>query len=241
MRRSNLLILICMIVGLVVLCGLGTWQVKRLYWKEALISRVADRVARPTVALSEIEQSGFSREDHEYLPVSIIGKYDHDQEVYFFTTGKGGQPGWHVHTPLLLNDGRFLVVNRGFVPFELKEASRRAESIEPLAVEVSGLLRFPLSQKPFGSLPNSLEKREFYWRNVGEMSEAMGNPGEFLPVILDRTETTGVENALPVGGTTILRFSNNHLQYAVTWYGLALTLLAVGGYFLHSRRQEAND
>lgn len=178
------------------------------------------------------------KEDHEYLPVTVAGTFDHDGEVYFFTTNKQGAAGWNVHTPLQLETGRTIIVNRGFVPFELKSPDERLRGQIAGIQSVTGLLRFPLKEKPFGSLANFPEKREFYWRNVPEMSAVMTQDQEieFLPVIIDagKTENPG---GWPRGDTTIVSFSNNHVQYAVTWYGLALTLLGVGGFFLYSRRQ----
>ncbi len=230
-----------MVLGLAVLIALGAWQVKRLQWKEALIERVEKRIASEPVALSKLEAGGFNRDTQEYQPVFVTGTFDHDSEVYFFTTAKGGASGWNVHTPLNLNDGRVVIVNRGFVPFTLKEPEKRAEGQVLGEQRVEALLRFPLSERPLGSLANSPETREFYWRNVGEMAGVMGGAKDkYLPVILDQLENE-ISGGWPKGGTTITKFTNSHLQYAVTWYGLALTLLGVGGYFLFSRRQAEND
>ena len=206
----------------------------RLQWKEELIARVNARVDQPEQSLNDI--AILKREEHEYLPVSVKGTYDHASEVYFFTTDKLGRPGWWVHTRLDLKNDKSLIVNRGFVPYEQKNPETRREGQPEGLVEVVGLLRFPLLEKPFGSLDNNLKKREFYWRNVGEMASVMdGDPAKYLPIILDR-DNKPIAGGVPEGGTTLLAFSNNHLQYAITWYGLALTLLGVGGYFLYSRK-----
>lgn len=237
MFRSNILIITCMIIGTAVLVSLGTWQVQRMYWKKALIERVQQRIEQPAVSLDQLVKSGLSKKDHEYLPVTVAGNFEHEHEVYFFASAPGGGAGWHVHTPIQRSDGSYVIVNRGFVPFELKDAKLRPESIATREAQLVGLLRFPLEEKPFGSVDNAINAREFFWRNVSEMASAMNNPGAFINVIVD-ARTTGSENTLPRAGTTILAFPNNHLQYAVTWYGLAITLLGVGGYFLLSRRQK---
>lgn len=236
--RANFVLISAMIVGITILCTLGTWQVQRLFWKEQLIERVEKRLASDAVPLETLAQTGFEKASHEYQPVSVTGTYDHSDEVYFFGTGKGGQSGWNVHTPLYLESDNVVIVNRGFVPFELKDPAKRSEGQIDGTVTVTGLLRFPLSEKPLGSLANDLQKREFYWRNVPEMSSVMGGvPNRFLPVIVD-AGPQALPGGWPRGGTTILSFSNNHLQYAVTWYGLAATLIGVGGFFLWSRRRK---
>lgn len=240
-NRSNLIVIIFMLMGLAVLVALGTWQVNRLYWKEALIERVQQRIASEPTALQFLLEQGLSKETHEYKTVFVEGVFDHESEVYFFTTAKGGASGWNVHTPLRLDNEKSVIVNRGFVPFDLKQTDKRTVGLVTGNQRVEALLRFPLTERPLGSLENSPETREFYWRNVEEMSAVMTGASEtYLPVILDQLETN-TPGVWPKGGTTITKFPNNHLQYAATWYGLALTLLGVGGYFLFSRRQTEND
>ncbi|MEM9280092.1 MAG: SURF1 family protein [Pseudomonadota bacterium] len=242
MRGSTLLVLACMFVGLLVLGALGTWQVKRMLWKEDLIEQVNNRISQQPVNLLDLLSNPVAKESHEYIPVSASGTFDHESEVYFFTTGRTGRSGWNVHTPLILENGKALIVNRGFVPFEMKSPSERLEGQLESSQSVTGLLRFPLLEKPFGSLENSLDSREFYWRNVAEMSSLMGSDDglEFLPVIVDANDAPN-PGGWPQGATTIISFPNNHLQYAITWYGLALTLLGVGGFFLYSRRGTENE
>ncbi|MEM9329854.1 MAG: SURF1 family protein [Pseudomonadota bacterium] len=242
MRSSSIVILICMVLGLSVLCSLGTWQVNRMIWKEKLISQVEERIRQKPVGLEEIPQDTLTKETHEYRPVTMTGTFDHDSEVYFFTTSKNGLPGWNIHTPMIYGPDNAVIVNRGFVPFENRAPDSRLPGQTEGQQTVTGLLRFPLLEKPFGSLANIPDKREFYWRNVAEMSALMGaSQGvAFLPVIIDAGEEPN-PGGLPIGGTTIIAFPNNHLQYAITWYGLALTLLGVGGFFLYSRRKDEND
>ena len=136
----------------------------------------------------------------------------------------------------LVDFGQSLIVNRGFVPYETRNSETREAGQVAGKVTIAGLLRFPLLEKPLGSLENNLQEREFYWRNVEQMASIMGGDASlYLPVILDRNDQP-VPGGLPKGGTARLSFPNNHLQYAITWFGLALTLLGVGGYFIYSRR-----
>ncbi|MGI9352620.1 MAG: SURF1 family protein [Rhizobiaceae bacterium] len=240
MRGSTLILLVCILAGTLVLGALGTWQVKRLFWKEGLIETINNRVDREPIELISLAGQRLNREKHEYLPVSAKGIFDHSSEVYFFTTGPRGVSGWNVHTSFELDGGKRLIINRGFVPFEMKNPSSRPQGQVTGEQKIDGLLRVPMPEKPFGSLDNDLAKREFYWRSLDDMKRIMGNrEGEYLPVIIDATEASN-PSGWPRGGTTILSFPNNHLQYAITWYGLVLALWGVGFFFLYSRRREKN-
>ena len=243
MRRSTILILICMVVGVAVLASLGFWQVKRLHWKESLISRVEQRVALAPMELSEFLDRQMLEDNWPYSPVKTEGVFDHSKEVYFFTTDKSGISGWNVHTPLRLQDGRVLIVNRGFVSFERKDPSTRPEGQTIGIQPVTGLVRVPTEKSPNSFFPdNKPEEREFFWRDFQVMSELMrASEGErFVPFFVDANDAPN-PGGWPKGGTTIISFPNNHLQYAVTWFGLALALLGVGSFFLYSRRQQNDE
>jgi surfeit locus 1 family protein len=242
MRISTIAILVSMIIGITVLCALGTWQVKRLFWKEALIAEVQARTAQPPVALDAFLKAQTDKENWPYSPVVTQGIYDHSKEVYFFTTSIEGRSGWNVHTPMLLENGKYIIVNRGFVPYDMQETEKRLEGQVKGKQQLAGLVRVPEIEKPNGWFPeNDPDKRELYWRDYDVFVNLMGkNEGrEFVPLFVDANDAP-VPGGFPKGGTTIIAFSNSHLQYAVTWYGLALALLGVGGYFLYSRRQKNN-
>jgi len=242
MRLSTIAIIVSMVVGIAILCGLGTWQVKRLFWKEALIAEVEKRTAQDPIELDAFLDSGADEENWPYSPVFTQGIYDHSKEVYFFTTSIKGRSGWNVHTPMLLDNGKYLIVNRGFVPYDMQEPEKRAEGQVTGKQQLAGLVRIPEKEKPNGWFPeNNPDKRELYWRDYNVFIDLMGKDEgrEFVPLFVDADDAP-VVGSFPKGGTTIIAFSNSHLQYAVTWYGLALALLGVGGYFLYSRREKNN-
>lgn len=245
MRLSTFFILVFMAIGLTVLCALGYWQVQRLHWKEALIEQVNARVKLEPVPLLDVLKDDISRDNHEYTPVKVTGTFDYSKEAFFFTTDKKGASGWNIHSPLMLKDGRILIVNRGFIFFSEKENASRVQ-VPDEQVELTGLIRVPSVEKP-GSFPdNNLDKREFYWRELPALYAALDVPQtQHVPIILDMDEMSDSAHASkegwPTGSTTIISFTNNHLQYAVTWFGLALTLLGVGGFFLFSRAIAIDD
>jgi surfeit locus 1 family protein len=224
------------LLALAVLLGLGTWQMQRLYWKEDLIHRVEARIAEPSVPLPQ--QFGSSRvasefaadlEQWEYRPVEAAGTFRHDLEtrVYALLTEPKGPlsgPGYFIMTPLETGEGAVLV-NRGFVPLDTKDFPRPEGT-----VTVRGLLRAPEGRNLF-TPSDDPGNRLFYARDPAPIAEALGI--KLAPFTIDAVETP--PGGLPQAGETRLNFPNRHLEYALTWYGLAAALLAVFGAFSWSR------
>ncbi|MGE7371106.1 SURF1 family protein [Neorhizobium sp. NPDC001467] len=234
---AGALVLVC----LAVLVSLGAWQVERLQWKEGLIAKITERRDAAPVPLSAIEAAGKRGEDIEFRRVEISGTFDHAGERHFFATHQG-QPGFYVYTPLTLDDGRTLFVNRGFVPYEMKEAARREQGQVAGVVSLTGYARQKLAAKPSSLVPdNDLAKNIFYWKDIAAMTASAGlDAARVLPFFVDADATTKNPGGFPVGGVTQFDLPNNHLQYALTWYGLALALLGVvAGLWLKRRRHPA--
>jgi surfeit locus 1 family protein len=235
-KRFPLLVVILALAAFAVLIGLGTWQVQRLQWKEALIATIAERTQSEPKPLSEIEQLFASSGDVEYVPVSATGEYLHEAERHFFATWQG-RSGFFVYTPLRLDDGRAVFVNRGFVPFDNKDPTTRPEGQVSGPQTVTGLARNPLAEKPSWLVPeNDPEKNIFYWKDRDAFAASAGlSSVEIVPFFID-ADAKPNPGGWPVGGVTIIDMPNNHLQYAVTWYGLALALAGVFAVWLWGRR-----
>jgi surfeit locus 1 family protein len=240
MQKSTVLIVVTMTCAIAILLVLGTWQLNRLSWKEELISGINARVAGKPVPLVEIESLWSKTGDVDYMPVQLTGRFDHEKEMHYFNTWEG-QTGWNVITPFHLSDNRLVLVNRGFVPSGLRDKNMRTDGLVEGLFSVVGLARNPVSEKPNSLIPDNLpSKREFYWKSFNQMAllASQDAPANILPFMVD----AGANNfnaRFPLGGTTRVQFSNNHLQYAGTWYGLALALLAVGSVFLYRQRKPA--
>ncbi len=227
------------LLALAILLGLGTWQVKRLYWKEALIADIEERRSASPVPLSDIEAIAKSGGDIEYRTVSLSGTFDHARERHFFATHQG-QTGYYIYTPLTLADGRILFVNRGFVPFEMKEPAKRPNGQVAGEVTITGLSRAPLVAKPSSLLPdNDIAKNIFYWKNLAAMASSADIPPDRLVHLFVDADTAPNPGGWPQGGVTLIDLPNNHLQYAITWYGLAAALVIVAGfaYFRNGKAQ----
>ncbi len=218
------------LVALLILLGLGTWQVERLAWKQNLIATIDSRIAAPPVPLENILASPKSIADQEYTPVRVAGTFRHQSERHFFATWQG-KTGFYVYAPLALDDGSFLFVNRGFVPYERKDPATRVDGQVPGRVEFDALVRSTLAEKPSSLVPdNDPAKNVFYWKDIRAMAETAGLPGDakVLGLFVDAREAP-VPGGLPVGGVTMIDLPNNHLQYAFTWYGIAAALVGVLG------------
>lgn len=217
-------------VGIAVLLGFGFWQLERLAWKEALIARVEARTKAPAAALpAENDWSKINYEDDEYRRVTLTGNFRHDRETLIYTVlserprGFSG-PGFFVLTPLELASGASVIVNRGFVPLDRKDAATRREGQVSGSVTVTGLLRLPEQANIF-TPSNDPAREAWFRRDPGEIAHARGIE-RAAPFTVDADATTN-PGGLPQGGETRVTFSNNHLQYVVTWFGLALALAAV--------------
>lgn len=214
------------LIALIVLCGLGYWQLSRLAWKEDLIARVTARIEQPPVpAPAEAAWPSIGL-DQEYRHVSVRGRFDNAREALAYALvsepkGKYSGPGYWVMTPLVTAGGATIIVNRGFVPIDrLDPAERRKVEGE---TTVSGLLRLPEGRSWFTPADDPA-KGIFQERNPAILAKAYGLT-RVAPFFIDADAAP--QNGLPQGGETRVTFVNNHLQYAVTWFGLAFALLAV--------------
>ncbi len=221
-------LLIAAACALAILLSLGTWQVNRLQWKEGLLASIAERTRHAPLPLSGIEAAQAAGNDFEYTPVTATGTFAHEGERFYFDTWKGAS-GYHVYTPLQLADGRFLFVNRGFVPFDMRDPAKRAAGEIVGEVTVTGLARSAPAAKAGWVVPeNDIAKNVFYWKDLKAMTSSAGLPADakVLPFFVDANDAPN-PGGLPVGGVTNIQLPNNHLQYAFTWYGLALALVGV--------------
>ncbi|MCM2294492.1 SURF1 family protein [Allorhizobium sp. BGMRC 0089] len=212
---------------LAVLVGLGTWQLQRLAWKEGLLAEIESRRHEPPLTVEAVARMVTERKPVDYRAMTATGTFQHDKERRFLAT-YDGRPGFYIYTPLTLADGYILFVNRGFVPDERKDPFSRHEGQVAGSVTIHGLAREKLGGKPSALVPDNDPARNiFYWKDLDTMAASVGlDQAKILPFFLDAGPEP-VPGGLPIGGVTQIDLPNNHLQYALTWYGLALALLVV--------------
>lgn len=208
------------VVVFAILLGLGTWQLVRLDWKTDLIAERTARLEAPPIALPT--------EDAEldavmWAPVTLTGQFLHDQELLLAARSQRGNVGSHVLTPFVRNEGPVVLVNRGWVPDDRRDPSARAAGQLQGTVTIRGLVTPGAGRNAF--TPDNDPATNF-WLSVDypAMSAAVGR--DLQPVVID-ADATPNPGGFPLGGQTRLSIPNDHLQYAITWYLLALTLVVV--------------
>ena len=198
-----------------VLVGLGVWQLERLSWKNELLADIQARLSDDAVTLSDLGAAAVT--SWNYRRVRATGKLLHEQSVILLARTYKKQAGAHILTPLVLDDQRVILVDRGWVPqgYELPNVSAE------YPVSIEGIIRAP--QNPGWFTPdNDPASGQWYWIDLVTLSLEAGVA--FSPVIIEAG--LGLDpSALPIGGQTRINLPNDHLQYAMTWFGLAIVLL----------------
>ena len=205
-----------------ILCGLGSWQLERLQWKLALIATVNGHMAAAPISLDQIV--AMKPDDAQYRRVALHGRFDHAKEAYVFTTDTSGAPVYHVLTPLRTDDGRTLMIDRGEVPKDRLDPATRAQGNAADESQVTGVWRAPDAPGVF-TPPPDLMHRIWYARDLSSIA-ATDQLRLSAPVVIE-ADATPNPGGWPKGGQTVVSFRNQHLSYAVTWFGLAIVLLGV--------------
>jgi len=205
---------LCTALAVVVLCILGTWQMQRLFWKEALI---ADMVAG-----HEAASVAPGPRVSEWARVRLSGEWLAVDPVIIGPVVLSGRTGWYVVSPLVLTTGDMIFVNRGWLA-DRNLAKRAVGKVEGMV----GVLRRP---GPLGmfSPPNEPAKNQWFRVTPAELAKALGITNA-APYWVDAMVVSGGAGLTPVG--TLRLPPNNHLQYAVTWYAFALTAAVIGVIF----------
>jgi len=226
---------VVMLAGLAMLISLGNWQMQRLAWKNHLIAAIGERAHAAPVSLAAADEAAQRGEDIEYMRVETTGRFLHDREAHLYALDATHGPGFYVITPLKVSDGSIVLVNRGFVPNDLKSPSRRQGGQIAEEVRIVGLLRAAETQRMFVPA-NDPGRNIWYWRDIAAMGAAAAEGGRRVhPFFIDAEAEPEPPGGWPKGGVTRLELPNRHFEYALTWYGLAAALVAVFAAFAAGR------
>jgi len=208
-----------------ILIGLGVWQVERLHWKLNLIATMDRKMHAAPVAVDGGAGAPFAWvPEHDYARVSLSGRFDNAKETYVFTTGPGGSPVYHVLTPFMTDAGHVYLVDRGMVPMEKRDPATRAEGQIEGETHVTGIWRTPDEPGLFTPSPD-LVHHVWYARDLKAIAAA-DRIALAAPVVIEADATIN-PGGWPKGGQTVVDLPNNHLSYAITWFGLAAGLIGV--------------
>ncbi|HEX6115191.1 MAG TPA: SURF1 family cytochrome oxidase biogenesis protein [Geminicoccaceae bacterium] len=211
-----------MLLVLVALVALGTWQLERLAWKRDLIAARQAQLGAPAAPMPATAEDWRA---WDFRPALVQGEFRHDLEQLFGVAAIDGRVGHHVLTPMVRPDGGAVLVDRGWVPADQAHpAARRAGQIEG-SVRIAGIARYRGDDRPGWFTPdNRPEQSLWYWYDLAALERALRL--QLLPVVVE-ADATPNPGGLPIAGRTRTELSNNHLQYAITWYGLAAGLLVI--------------
>ncbi|MFC0389546.1 SURF1 family protein [Muricoccus vinaceus] len=200
---------------LVILLVLGTWQVRRLHWKTDLLAQIASAEAGPPLPLSDTPQP-FSK-------VEASGRFRYDLEAILGVEVRGASLGTHLLTPLEREGRPTVLVDRGWVPLERRGAAiTRPEG--PIAV--TGYVSPPQDRDYFAAT-DDVAGRRFYTADARAIGLALGLPAVMPDLLVALAPAGAAPDALPQPAQTMPRPPNSHLGYAITWYGLAASLVGV--------------
>jgi surfeit locus 1 family protein len=221
--RPALWMTVAVIPALAMLIYLGTWQVMRMQWKDALIADFTHRVTSQAVPAPEREA-----DINRYQRLMLNGIWMHHAEVQLTGRTFEGTAGYHVITPFRLDDGRIILLNRGWVGQEYRKPETRPSTLVTGSVEVMAILRLPI-KKGYFVPQNDPAKDDWFTLTIGDIA-AHHHLGDRLIMAYTGDVIRGDgPYVLPIGAKVEINIPNDHLQYALTWYGIALGLIGVYG------------
>ncbi|CUH75736.1 SURF1 family protein [Tropicibacter naphthalenivorans] len=210
------------LIGIAILVSLGTWQLQRLEWKRAILDRIETTIAGNPQPLPRL----ISPAEQTYMSVAMDGSFG-DGALYVLVSVKRQGPGWRVISDFTTQDGRRVLVDRGFTPIESKAAPRPGA-----AAQITGNLLWP-DDRNSSTPENDVAGNTWFARDVAQMAEAL-NTEPLLIVARDVRPSDPTLTPMPVDTAGI---PNDHLQYAITWFSLAAVWLIMTGVWIMRRFQ----
>jgi surfeit locus 1 family protein len=210
------------ILGTVVLVSLGTWQLQRMAWKEGVIAEINARIASDPVALPD----PIDVERDKYLPVAVSGTITED-EIHLLASTRDAGAVYRLVSAFETDGGRRIMIDRGWMKTADKDAARPAHD-----VDVVGNLHWPDERDSF-TPANDVDSNIWFARDVDQMAEVL-NTEPVLLIVREDSDKGAIATPLPVDTAAL---PNNHLEYVLTWYGLAIVWVAMTLYYLRRMRK----
>lgn len=225
LSHTQTIITIC---AFIVLLILGSWQIQRLLWKNHLVAEINERINMPPLEFPHIK---IDIENLKYRRITITGYFLHDKEIHLFTGVKemGGESGYNIFTPLESKDG-VILVDRGWVPAKQKERETRPQTLIKGNISITGMIHTGEHQGTF-TPKNNIEKNIWFWIDIPAIAGFTGKTIENMYVRALVGEDKN--NILPIAGKSTIEIRNDHLEYAIIWYSLAIILLVI--YVIYTR------
>ena len=235
-RRPSLWLSVFTSGALVALLALGVWQLQRLAWKESLIAERQDRLTAPAVTLAEALAEP---EALTFRKLALRGQWRASQDLRLVSRTHKGQVGFHLITPLVLDDGRAVLVDRGWLSAGLDTPDGLAAAGVEGPAEIAGHLRQGGWQGSLGFQPvNDPAANTWLWFDLPAMAEALELEAPVTVFYLQAAPLPGFDPAAgqPLATVPSVNLKNDHLGYAVTWFSLAVALAVI--FLLYHLRRE---
>ena len=214
---------------------LGTWQIDRLGQKNDLLKKI-QRVSEDITDLKDVNIDDSNLDDWLYRKIKIHGDFISQENIFVFThlsdpRGKFGGAGYWVLSPFKSDEGNIIVINRGFIPQNIfdqfsSSTNKYKENI------VTGYVR-KFEKENIFTPDKNIEDRILYLFEKNDIKKLF-RIKKIEPYFIDQVDEY---NSLPQSNETQLKFPNNHLSYAITWYGLATALLFIYFYSIFRRKK----
>lgn len=224
MTRRMLWPLVFGLVGTAILLGLGTWQVQRMHWKAGVIAEIEARIHDAPVSLPDAPVA----ERDRYLPVQVTGAFT-PEEIHVMSGQRGAGAGFQIISTFETEDGRRIMIERGFVPEADKNRARPAQ-----AARVTGNLHWPQDTDSFTPDPD-LGRNIWFSRDVARMAAHLGTE----PVLVIARLTDEAAPAARMVPVTVTDIRDNHREYALTWFSLAAIWAGMTAVLLWRIRRQA--
>ncbi|MGY3618911.1 SURF1 family protein [Bradyrhizobium sp. USDA 10063] len=235
------------LILVVVFAGLGIWQLQRRVEKHALIAALNERLAAAPDALPQPSQWGALRPvSDEFRRVTLTATYAKLPDAMVFSSGSAVRddisgPGTWAFLPARLPGGEIVVVNAGFVQNTMQDRAQEDRAVAPLItgepVKLTGYLRFP---EAAGSLTpkESPAKRLWFVRNHLAMAAALGwGEGRSIAPFYIDLESPVPDSGIPKPGPLKVNLKDDHMQYAITWFTLAVAVLIAFALWMRGQRR----
>lgn len=217
--------------------ALGIWQVQRLGWKTDLIAERQARVMAPPLTALPADEAAAAAT--EFRRVVVSGRFDFSREVHLAATTDRGNVGFQIIVPFRLADGREILINRGWVPTAKRDPATRAAGQMAGEVTVGGLIRMGGRGGWFAAPANDPQRNLWIWVDLPAIAAKVGI--QPAPAFLVDAGPAPNPGGSPIGGQTRVNLPNDHLQYALTWFSLALVFAVMYGIYVRKHRREQVD
>lgn len=211
--------------GILFMLTLGVWQLDRLAWKEDLIARI-DTAAKEA-PLTQLPSTPEALQDKHFYSVELTGYYMNQPEFDIAARYFNSKLGYSILTPFIIDEGpdtgKIVLVNRGWIPAALKDDASARKAITDEKITIRGRIRLSNERNRF-TPQNQPERNVWFGRDVADM--AAFSQLQFEPLTLD---ITGVQDPaiLPVPSDETVQLRNDHLGYAITWFGIGIGMLVI--------------